>query len=104
MMVPHLYNGSKIHRLETVTGLHRESDFMPGDLIFCKQGAKEYLFVYVGNGQFVRVATDATTATVVANGKEFFRRAEDGTSYMNSLTCRFRAFEYCLVLRPTMAP
>ncbi len=102
--VPHLYNGDQIHRLETVTGLHRENNFMQGDLIFCKQGGSCYLFVYVGNRQFVRVTTSATSATVVANGKEFFRRAEDGTSYMNSLACRFRAFDFCLALRPTMAP
>ena len=104
IMVPHLHNGSKIHRLDTVTGLHLENNFMPGDLIFCKQSTTYYLFVYVGNGKFVRVVTSATTATVVSNGKEFFDLNSAGEHVMSSLACRFRAFQYCLVLRPTMAP
>ena len=103
MAVPRLYNGTKIHRLDPVTSLHRESDLMQGDLIFCQQKGVYDLFVYVGEGQFVRVTTSATTAVTVENGKESIQRP-DSTYLINSLTSQLRTFERCVILRPTRMP
>lgn len=101
MAVPRLHGGTLLHRLCDIVAMHTERDFMLGDLVFCQQRGQYYLFVYVGEGEFVRLGGADTAATLIENGEDFCRYEKD--AYVtNSIASQLRTFELCVVLRPAM--
>lgn len=103
MVVPHLYMGALIPRITDAVSIYSEGNLMLGDLIFCESGDTYRLFVYVGNGEFVRVDTVNTGATLVENGLEGYSK-EDSSYVREDILSQLRTYEQCVILRPSINP
>ena len=105
MVVPRLYNCTKISSYDDVVPIYFEHNFMPGDLIFCNWESNYRLFIYVGNGQLVTVDNTATTATLVENGAEghIFVSGSTHIYRLDTVLAKVRAYEKAVVLRPSIS-
>ena len=106
MVVPRLYNCTKISSYDDVVPIYFENNFMPGDLIFCNWGENYRLYVYLGNGELVAVDNTATAATLVENGLEAHKFVS-GSNHIyrfDTVLAKVRTYEKAVVLRPSIAP
>ncbi len=104
MVVPRLYNCTKISSYDDVVPIYFENNFMPGDLIFCNWGENYRLYVYLGNGELVAVDNTATAATLVENGLEAHKYVSSNVYRLDTVLSKVRTYEKAVVLRPSIAP
>jgi hypothetical protein len=104
MVVPRLYNCTKISSYDDVVPIYFENNFMPGDLIFCNWGENYRLYVYLGNGELVAVDNTATAATLVENGLEAHKYVSTNVYRLDTVLSKVRTYEKAVVLRPSIAP
>ena len=104
MVVPRLYNCTKISSYDDVVPIYFENNFMPGDLIFCNWEENYRLYVYIGNGELVAVDNTTTAATLVENGLEAHKYVSSNVYRLDTVLSKVRTYEKAVVLRPSIAP